>query len=114
MAGTEAMRRAPDASIVCRSPDRDTLALAGMLTFATAAKALADGERILSAGTQSRLDLAGVTRADSAGLACIVALAASASRAGRRLTVVNWPERLRALAAVCDVAELLTPAAEAA
>lgn len=107
------MRRAPDASIDCRSPDRDTLALAGALTFATAARALAAGERMLTAGAQTQLDLSGVTRADSAGLACIVALVASASRAGRALTVVNWPERLRALAAVCDVAELLSPAAAA-
>lgn len=108
------MRRTSDAAIDCRSPDRETLALAGVLTFATAAQALADGEWALATGAQTRLDLAGVTRADSAGLACIVALVASASRAGRRLTVVNWPERLRALAAVCDVAELLTPTAAAA
>lgn len=114
MAGTDPMHRTADANIACRSPDRDTLALAGVLTFATAAKALAAGERELAAGAQTRLDLAGVTRADSAGLACIVALVASASRAGRELTVVNWPERLRALAAVCDVAELLTPATAAA
>lgn len=93
------------------TPDRDTLALSGALTFATAAHALADGTRALAAGTQTQLDLAGVTRADSAGLACVLALAAHANRAGHPLRVVNWPEGLRSLAAVCDVAALLDPAA---
>ena len=88
-------------------PDRDTLALSGALTFATAARAFAEGDRALASGVQTRLDLAGVTRADSAGLACVLALAANASRTGRRLAVVHWPEGLRALAAVCDVETLL-------
>lgn len=88
-------------------PDRETLALSGALTFATAARAFAEGGRALASGVQTRLDLAGVTRADSAGLACVLALAANASRAGRRLAVVHWPEGLRALATVCDVETLL-------
>jgi hypothetical protein len=37
----------------------------------------------------------------------VLALAAAASRAGRRLGVVRWPEGLRTLAAVCDVEGLL-------
>jgi len=85
----------------------DTLALSGALTFATAARAFAEGTRALAAGAQTRLDLGGVTRVDSAGLACVLGLAAAASRAGRRLGVVHWPEGLRALAAVCDVETLL-------
>ncbi len=90
-------------------PDRDTLAFTGALTFATAAHAFAEGGRALAAGTQTRLDLRGVTRADSAGLACVLALAVAVSRAGRRLAVVHWPEGLRSLADVCDVADLLDP-----
>lgn len=88
-------------------PDGDTLALRGELTFATAARALAEGDRALAEGAQTRLDLAGVTHADSAGLACVIALAAAAHRAGRRLGVVHWPEGLQALAAVCDADGLL-------
>jgi len=88
-------------------PDRDTLAFSGALTFATAARAFGEGGRALASGSQTRLDLAGVTRADSAGLACVLALAADANRAGRRLMVVHWPEGLRALAAVCGVEALL-------
>ncbi|HET7610298.1 MAG TPA: STAS domain-containing protein [Rhodanobacteraceae bacterium] len=94
--------------------DRDTLAIRGALTFATAQRACADGERALAAGSQTNLDLAGVVHADSAGLACVVALAAAANRAGRRLRVVALPEGLRALAEVCGVAALLEPEARPA
>jgi phospholipid transport system transporter-binding protein len=93
-------------------PDRDTLALSGALTFATAARAFAEGGRALASGVQTRLDLASVTRADSAGLACVLALAAHACRAGRPLAVVHWPEGLRALAAVCGVETLLDRAVD--
>jgi phospholipid transport system transporter-binding protein len=108
MAGIEAMGRAQARlAVKFGAPDRDTLALSGALTFATAARAYLEGARVLAAGAQTRLDLSGVTRVDSAGLACVLALAAAASRAGRRLGVVRWPEGLRTLAAVCDAEGLL-------
>lgn len=100
-------------TVAVDQPDRDTLALRGALTFATATHALAEGRRTLATGAQTQLDLAGLTRADSAGLACVLALASAASRAGRHLHVLHWPEGLRALAAVCGVADLLeSPAAK--
>ncbi|TAN00168.1 MAG: STAS domain-containing protein [Rhodanobacteraceae bacterium] len=107
------MRDAPGPieAVRLEQPDHDTLALTGALTFATAARVFAEATRSLANGAQTRLDLGGVTRADSAGLACVLGLAAFASRAGRRLHVVHWPEGLRALAAVCDVAGLLEPPA---
>ncbi|HET9835496.1 MAG TPA: STAS domain-containing protein [Rhodanobacteraceae bacterium] len=94
----------------CESPDRDTLALSGALTFANAAKVFEEAGRALSEGTQTRLDLAGLARSDSAGLACVLALLAQASRAGRQLRVVQLPENLRALAEVCDARGLLEAA----
>ena len=99
--------------VMLGTPDRDTLALSGALTFATAAHAFAEGSRALRSGAQTRLDLGGLARADSAGLACVLGLAAIASRVGRRLGVVHWPEGLRALAEVCDVEGLLEPRAAA-
>lgn len=102
------------ATVTLDMPDRDTLALSGALTFVTAARAFAEAARSLESGTQTRLDLAGLRRADSAGLACVLALAAAASRAGRRLSVVHWPEGLRALAVVCGVETLLDVPAAAA
>jgi phospholipid transport system transporter-binding protein len=105
------MARARPGALTLARPDADTLALAGALTFATAARAFAEGKRALADGAPTRLDLSGVARIDSAGLACVLALAADASRAGRRLGVVHWPDGLRALADVCDVAHLLEPPA---
>lgn len=105
------MARVDADTVTLGTPDRDTLALSGVLTFATAARAFAEGSRALEAGVQTRLDLSGLARADSAGLACVLALAANASRAGRRVSVVHWPEGLRALAEVCDVEGLLEPRA---
>jgi phospholipid transport system transporter-binding protein len=94
-------------TVSCAIPDADTLALSGELTFATAAQALQEGLRALAQGTRTRLDLNGVTKADSAGLACVLALLAQASRHEKRLAVANLPEGLRALAEVCDAGALL-------
>lgn len=105
--GTAAVSRAQLQALEVAQPDRATLALRGALTFATAARALAEGGRALAAGAQTRLDLGGLERADSAGLACVIALLAHARRAGRHLDVVHWPAGLLALAEVCDVAKLL-------
>ena len=105
------MARVQPCALTLAQPDADTLALVGTLTFATAAQAFAQATRVLANGAQTRLDLSGLTRADSAGLACVLALAAGVSRAGRPLGVVHWPEGLRALADVCDVADLLEPPA---
>ncbi|MGN6314293.1 MAG: STAS domain-containing protein [Rhodanobacteraceae bacterium] len=87
--------------------DRDTLALSGALTFDDAANAFEEAGRALREGAHTRLDLSGITRADSAGLACVLALLAQASRAGRRLAMANVPESLRALAEVCDAGALV-------
>jgi phospholipid transport system transporter-binding protein len=89
------------------SRDRDTLALSGPLTFVTASQAWTEARRLLARGAPTRLDLAGLTRVDSAGLACVVGWAADSSRNGRKLQVVNPPEGLCALAEVCEVAPLL-------
>lgn len=100
-----------DTRVALAFPDALTLAMSGELTFATAARGFIEGKRALAAGSQTRLDLGGIVRVDSAGLACVLALAAASSRAGRPLQVMHWPEGLRALAAVCDVQPLLEPVA---
>ncbi len=53
------------------------------------------------------LDLGGVARVDSAGLACVLAVMAAARRNGGSLRVVHPPEDLLALARVCEVESLL-------
>jgi phospholipid transport system transporter-binding protein len=84
------------------------LRLRGELTFATAAGAYEQGLRLLLGGqAPQRLDLGGLSVADSAGLACVLALMAAAREQGRTLVVEQLPDGLRALAQVSDVADLL-------
>lgn len=85
----------------------DTLGVSGVLSFETAAAALEAVHAALATEPVARLDLAGVERADSAGLACVLAAQAEARRLGRTLHVENMPAGMRALARVCEVETLL-------
>lgn len=85
----------------------DTLDVSGVLSFDTAAAALEAIKAALLAGPVSRLDLSGVRRSDSAGLACVLAAQGLARQLGRHLSVENMPEGMRALARVCEVEPLL-------
>lgn len=89
------------------TPAPDTLAVSGALTFSTASSALEAGRAELDRGSQGVLDLAGVTQADSAGLATVLALLAHARSKGRTLGVAHAPTGLQALARVSGVDTLL-------
>jgi len=84
-----------------------TLGVSGVLSFETAAAALRAIQSALAAGSVARLDLAGVRRSDSAGLACVLAVTAEADRRGQALQVVQIPAGLRVLAQVCEVEPLI-------
>ena len=85
----------------------DTLAVGGVLSFENAAAALKAIGAVLVAEPVTRLDLAGVERSDSAGLACVLAAQAQARQLGRTLHVANMPTGMRALARVCEVESLV-------
>lgn len=84
-----------------------TLGVSGVLSFDTAAAALQAIGAALAAAPVARLDLAGIERADSAGLACVLAAQAEARQLGRELVVENMPAGMRALAQVCEVDTLV-------
>jgi phospholipid transport system transporter-binding protein len=84
----------------------DVLAMSGALTFATAARALQQARVAITPAVRS-LDLAGLTQADSAGLAVIIALSRQAQQQGHGIRIVSAPASLRALAQLCDVDKLL-------
>lgn len=97
----------PDAfTLDTATPGR--LGVGGVLGFGTAAAALRAIEAALADGDRGELDLGGVSRSDSAGLACVLAACAAAARRGRTLRVVDMPPGMRALATVCDVERLLS------
>jgi phospholipid transport system transporter-binding protein len=84
-----------------------TLVVAGELGFDTAKDALQAIQSALADARINRLDLAGVTRSDSAGLACVLAVVADVHRRGRALEVVHMPAGMQALAQVCEVDRMM-------
>lgn len=84
-----------------------TLGVSGALTFTTAANALETARAELDRSGQTTLDLSGITHADSAGLATLLALLAHARTQGKTLAVTHTPEGLQALARVSGVEALL-------
>lgn len=87
-----------------------TLAVSGVLGFATAAEALHALNEALRTGDRSHLDLAGVRSCDSAGLACVLAVLAAARKRGQAVALQHVPDGLRTLAQVSGVEALLAPA----
>jgi phospholipid transport system transporter-binding protein len=85
----------------------DTVRVSGVLTFANAAKALDAITAAVARDGRQVIDLSGVTRSDSAGLACVLAVLAGAAEKGRALAVRNIPEGMHLLASVCEVEDLL-------
>ncbi|WP_426690209.1 STAS domain-containing protein [Rhodanobacter ginsengiterrae] len=84
-----------------------TLVVAGELSFDTASAALEAIQSALGDTRIQRLDLARVSRADSAGLACVLAVLAGAGRRGQVLEVVHIPSGMQTLAQVCEVDQLI-------
>jgi phospholipid transport system transporter-binding protein len=84
-----------------------TLGVRGELSFGTAAAALQAIRSALAGAPASQLDLAGVGHSDSAGLACVLAVAADAVRHGQALQVVHMPAGMQALAQVCEIDRLI-------
>jgi phospholipid transport system transporter-binding protein len=82
------------------------LAARGELGFGTASEALRAGLALLGPGHWV-IDLAGVTSADSAGLAVLVEWLAAVNERGGTLRFEFVPAQLVAIARISDVAGLL-------
>ena len=85
--------------------------LTGDLVFGNAARVLAEGEAAFGDRPRTEIDLAGVGRVDSAGLALLLEWAIAARAAGRVVSYRNLPAGAAALAGISDVSELLDPTA---
>ena len=55
-----------------------------------------------------RVDLSGVTRSDSAGLALLVEWLREAERRYKAITFVNMPAQMQSIARVCGLDEMLS------
>lgn len=87
--------------------DADVCRVAGTLDFDTAREALERVAPGIAAREVGTVDLAGVTRSNSAALALLIEWRALARRAGRDVAFVSVPDGIRQLARVCEVEELL-------
>jgi len=83
--------------------------LSGALTFDTVAQLWLQGRPLLAtaASATTEVDLAGVDRVDSAGLALLVAWQAQVQAAGGVLRYLSIPERLRAIARISEAEAFL-------
>jgi phospholipid transport system transporter-binding protein len=83
--------------------------LSGEIGFDDAARLLAAGDAAFGSLQRAEIDLARVTRADSAGLALLLEWSVSAAASGRSLRYRNVPSAIASLAGISDVEELLAP-----
>ncbi len=88
--------------------------LQGEITFRTVGALLSVGGDAIVAGRADAIDLAGVTGADSAGLALLIEWLSLARQAGRTLRYRNVPSQIGQLARLSDVQDLVFPADSAA
>jgi phospholipid transport system transporter-binding protein len=83
--------------------------LSGEVGFDDAVRLLAEGDAAFGNLQEVEVDLSGISRADSAGLALLLEWSISAAAAGRSLRYRNVPSAISSLAGISDVAELLSP-----
>ena len=81
--------------------------LEGELGAATVPDLLARTTPALDCKRDIQIDLKGVTRADSAGLALLVELMRASSRNGCRIVFNHVPAQLLSIARVCGLEEIL-------
>ena len=82
--------------------------LTGELDFVTVPGLLSESESIFTASTTPiSIDLSGVTRANSAGMALLIEWKALAKQAGVEVNFQRIPAEIEHLSAVCKVEELL-------
>ncbi len=82
--------------------------LCGDLTFATVAALQQASQRLLTrASGEITIDLSGIRRADSAGLALLVEWLRLAKKQNKRLTLINLPQQLLTMAKTYDLQRLL-------
>ena len=82
--------------------------LQGELGFASVPSILRHAGVNMPGKKQLRVDLKGVTRSDSAGLALLVEWLRESELAGNRIEFVNVPAQLLSIARVCGLDDILS------
>ncbi len=87
--------------------------LSGDLDFDTVTGLLPRGNAVFAAWPEAELNLARVGRANSAGLALLLEWLDHAQLGGRRITFLNLPDSLCAIARMSNLLDLLSGGADA-
>ena len=82
--------------------------LSGAMTFRTVERILREGEQLFEAHTRLEIDLSGVEKADSAGLALLLEWITWANHTVREIRFTGMPERVLAIARTTEVEALLS------
>lgn len=106
-AGADAIEQVGQAWAEFAVTEEGRVALEGELSFATAAAALQEGQRLFSDRSSVELDLSGVHRADSAGLAVLLEWIHWAGKHGCKLSLHNIPEQIIAIAQISEAEGML-------
>lgn len=88
------------------SGDDRCASLKGPLTFESVPGLFAQARSALTANL-ARIDLSGITAADSAGLALLLEWQAARKNTAETLTIINAPSSLMSLASLSEATELL-------
>ena len=90
-----------------RDADTNRIHLKGELSFKTVNTILNEAQDIFLAAKELDIDLAGVTRSDSAGLALLVEWMRIASATSRPISFRNVPAQMMAIAGTSGLDKLL-------
>ena len=82
--------------------------LSGNMTFSTAGSILRVSEEMFDEHTRIEVDLEGVEKTDSAGLALLLEWITWANHTVREIQFTNMPEKIEAIAKTTEVESLLT------
>jgi len=103
----DGIMRTAEGATVAVSIDGAVCHISGVLDFETARAALDAVVPTIETTDHLDIDLGGVTRSNSAGLALMIEWLATAERAGHTLAFTSVPDGLRQLAGVCQVEEIV-------
>ena len=95
--------------IVAESLAEGRLRLQGELSFRTVPQVLAQGETLFEQVPSSvAIDLQGVSRSDSAGVALLVEWTRAAHRRHKNIVFRNVPPQMRSIVEVCGLEDILS------
>jgi phospholipid transport system transporter-binding protein len=87
--------------------DKQLIQVSGELSFATVKKVLAKTKEVFGPAAELNIDLADVTRSDSAGVALLIDWMRTANSEQKKIVFQNIPAQMIAIASASGLDELL-------